>query len=107
MQRRGPLLYISVKTSQVRRLLVSGAKVELKKRLIIIQQFSNLIGDSTANVCPGSYHQTYQLSSEHSNSWIQIDMERKRIRLASGYWWYVILVLIDQCDNLHGRLLHG
>ena len=50
---RGPLLYISVKTSEIRRLLVPGAQVELKKQLVIIQRFRNLIGDSTANVCPG------------------------------------------------------
>ena len=53
MQRQGPLLYNSVKPAEIRHLLVSGAQVELKKQLVNIQQFRNLIGDSTANVCPG------------------------------------------------------
>ena len=58
---KGFLLQISVKASEIRRLVVSGAMVELKRQLVIIQKFRNLIGDSTANVCP-----------EHSSSDISI-----------------------------------
>lgn len=88
------------------------ASVGLKKWLVIAQQCRNSTCDSMAHSIHRLIGPIYPVLSKHANtfpptlySWIQFYVEGEWIRLASGYWRYVILVSIDKRDNLYGYLL--
>lgn len=89
-----------------------GTSLSSAKCLIGVQQFSILVGYymtlSTHMLIPPQY----PVPSKHHNAFpptlhsgVQFYVEGERIGLASGYWWNVILVSVDKCDDLHSCLL--